>query len=107
MVETLFPKSEHEMLSVYYQDGDELMMTHYCMFGNHPRMKASVDGKTGEVVYTCAGPGENFRSCSESEHMHEGRVTRVSADHLQTRWTAWVGGKPSEEPHTFDMVRVK
>ncbi len=107
VVETLFPKSDHEMVSVYYQDGETLWMTHYCMFGNHPRMKASLDGKSGETVYTCSGPGENFRSCTESEHMHEGRVKRLSADHIQSRWTAWTGGKPSEDPHVFDMVRVK
>src|SRR5258708_3038180 len=39
--ETLFPGQPHEMVSIYTADGSDLVMTHYCMLGNQPRMKAS------------------------------------------------------------------
>src|SRR5262245_60836882 len=38
--ETLFPGQPHEMISMYTVDGPDLVMTHYCMLGNQPRLKA-------------------------------------------------------------------
>src|SRR5437868_11062744 len=38
--ETLFPGQPHEMVSSYTVDGPDLVMTHYCVLGNQPRMKA-------------------------------------------------------------------
>src|ERR1051325_9626202 len=37
--ETLFPGQPHEMISVYMIDGPDVIMTHYCVLGNQPRMK--------------------------------------------------------------------
>ena len=39
LVETQFPGTGHEMVSVYHLDGDDLRMTHYCAAGNQPRVK--------------------------------------------------------------------
>src|ERR1700748_891308 len=38
--ETLFPDSPMEMISVYTAEGPDLLMTHYCVLGNQPRLKA-------------------------------------------------------------------
>src|SRR5579862_1470550 len=43
VVETEFPGTEHEMVTVITEDGGDLSLTHYCMLGNQPHMKA--DGK--------------------------------------------------------------
>src|SRR5882762_11523952 len=40
VVETVFPGREHEMVTVYHDDGPDLVLTHYCMEGNQPRMRA-------------------------------------------------------------------
>lgn len=37
--ETLFPGTPHEMVSVYFQAGNDVLFTHYCAMGNQPRMK--------------------------------------------------------------------
>src|SRR6516162_9375436 len=37
--ETLFPGQDHEMVSVYSADGSDVVLTHYCVLGNQPRMK--------------------------------------------------------------------
>jgi hypothetical protein len=34
--ETLFPGQPHEMVSIYYRVGADLVMTHYCALGNQP-----------------------------------------------------------------------
>ena len=38
--ETLFPGQPHEMVSIYTVNGPDLIMTHYCVLGNQPCMKA-------------------------------------------------------------------
>src|SRR5262249_25095171 len=38
--ETLFPGGEKEMITMYHLDGADLILTHYCMLGNQPRLRA-------------------------------------------------------------------
>ena len=40
------------MLTVYHLDGDRLLLTHYCMAGNQPRMQArSFNPESGELEF--------------------------------------------------------
>src|SRR5258705_9757811 len=36
VLESLFEGTEHEMITTYYVDGDQLSLTHYCMLQNRP-----------------------------------------------------------------------
>src|SRR5262245_61353921 len=47
--ETLFPGQPHEMVSVYTVDGSDLIMTHYCVLGNQPRMKADPKSPANQI----------------------------------------------------------
>src|SRR5690349_10162902 len=39
VVETLFPGTPHEMVSIYHDDENgKLTMTHYCAIGNQPQL---------------------------------------------------------------------
>ena len=40
ILETVFPGQDHEMVTVYTVDGSDLVLIHYCVLGNQPRMKA-------------------------------------------------------------------
>ena len=42
-----------EMMTTYHLNGSRLMLTHYCMAGNQPRMEArSFNPKTGELRFS-------------------------------------------------------
>ena len=44
--ETLLPGQPHEMVSIYTANGPDLILTHYCVLGNQPRMKADPNSDT-------------------------------------------------------------
>src|SRR5262245_14324337 len=93
--ETLFPGQPHEMVSVYLVEGGELVMTHYCVLGNQPRMKADPKSPAGKLRFEFAG-GTNLDPAKD-KHMHEGTITFVDDDHIEWSGVCWEGGKPSAE----------
>ena len=40
VMETVFPGTQHEMVTVYHADGPDIVLQHFCMEGNQPRMRA-------------------------------------------------------------------
>jgi hypothetical protein len=90
--ETLFPGRPMEMVSVYHLDGPDLVMTHFCMLGNQPRMKADPNSPPNQIHFRFAG-GTNLDP-SRDMHMHEGTITFVDDDHIETCGVCWKGGKP-------------
>src|SRR5262249_53427970 len=81
VVETLFPGQAHEMVSVYHLDGKDVVMTHYCVLGNQPRMKADPKSPEGKIHWQFTG-GTNL-DVAKDKHMHEATVTFVDDDHLE------------------------
>jgi hypothetical protein len=94
--ETLFPDSPNEMVSVYYQDGADLVMTHYCMLGNQPRMKADPNSPANQIHFQFAG-GSNLDP-TKDKHMHEGTLTFVDDDHIEFCGVCWEDGKAAKGP---------
>src|SRR5262245_44258594 len=104
--ETLFPGQPMEMLSVYHTDGSDLIMTHYCMLGNQPKMKADPNSPKDKIKFQFAG-GTNFDPAKDM-HMHEGTLTFIDDDHIEFSGAAWVNGKRAEEHcKTMQLVRKK
>ena len=99
LVEKTGPGSEYEMLSVYHGQGDNVVMTHYCAFGNQPKMAMvkSDDSNTIRFSYIDSGTANDA-------HMHQLTLKWVSADHLTQEWVFHQNGKPA---HTakFDLHR--
>ncbi len=100
--ETLFPGSDHEMVTMYHLDGADLVLTHYCMLGNQPRMRAEPGKEANRLVFKFIG-GTNLKSEDEN-HMHQATLTIVSKDHFQAEWVACKDGKPCHTA-SFDLVR--
>jgi len=104
--ETLFPDQPMEMVSVYHLDGKDLVMTHYCMLGNQPRMKADPNSPANKIHFKFDG-GSNL-NVAKDMHMHEGTLTFIDDDHIEFSGVAWVNGKPDEDHcATFKLVRKK
>jgi hypothetical protein len=104
VMETIAPGTNHEMVTMYHMDDEDLVLTHYCVLGNQPRMKAQKDSKDGTLDFRCTG-GSNMK-CATDEHMHSAMFTFTDADHLTAEWGNMKGGK-ADHTMKFDYVRQK
>ncbi len=102
--ETLFPGDDMEMVSVYHLDKGELLMTHYCMLGNQPRMKADPSSPANQIRWQFTG-GTNL-DVSKDAHMHAATLTFVDNDHIEVVGESWEAGKPSPE-HCGKLTLVR
>lgn len=103
VVETLWPGSPHEMRTVYYRDGSDVVLTHYCASGNHPTMRArAMDGNKLVFAFDRAN---NF-DASRDGHMHDAYFIFEGADEIRTRWNFWKDGKPGDHVADVHVKRV-
>ena len=93
IVETLFPGTPEEMISVYYDRKGKLSMTHYCMVQNRPSMKL-LKAEADKLDFTYAG-GSGINSKKDA-HMHALTISFVDKDHIVQNWTLFEDGKEKE-----------
>jgi hypothetical protein len=93
--ETLFPGQPLEMISVYTVDGSDLYMTHYCVLGNQPRLKADPKSPENQIVFRFIGGGN--LDVTKDKHMHDATLTIVDDDHLEVNGTGWENGGPAKD----------
>jgi len=91
IVETLFPGTPEEMVSVYHDNKGKLSMTHYCMLQNRPHMKVQEAG--GDIlafVFAIKGSGIDP---NKDAHMHALTISFADKDHIVENWTYFEDGK--------------
>jgi hypothetical protein len=93
--ETIFPGQPMEMVSLYTAEGSNLLMTHYCVLGNQPRMKADPKSGDNQIKFEFVG-GSNLDP-KKDKHMHAATLTIVDPDHLEIQGTGWENGEPCKE----------
>jgi hypothetical protein len=93
--ETLFPGQPQEMVSIYTTDGPDLVLTHYCVLGNQPRMKADPKSPANQIIFQFAG-GANLDP-KKDKHMHGATLTIVDDDHIEIAGVGWDGGAPAKD----------
>lgn len=95
--------SDENMTSMFYVDGEKLMMTHFCPSGNAPRMVAviSPDLKTVTFDFLDATnlPGP------QTGHMHKAVYLFGDGDHYSEEWT-W-RKEPKNTTFHYEMQRQK
>jgi hypothetical protein len=94
-----------EMLTVYHLDGNRLLLTHYCMAGNQPRMELrSFDASTGALTFDFVD-ATNLASPAAG-HMHSVAMRLADADHIVTEWQFFENGK-AKMTETARYARVR
>ena len=98
---TGLPGRPDDPITMFYLEGDRLMLTHYCDAGNRPRMvgKLGPDGKTLDFEFL------DIAGSTEYGHMHHAVLTAIDANHHTEEWTFMVGDKPVHAH--FDLQRTK
>ena len=93
------------METVYHLDGNRLMLTHYCMAGNQPRMQArSFNPDNGELRFEFLD-ATNLASPAAG-HMHNATFHFVDEKHLVTEWQFYENGKVKNTENA-KYVRVR
>ena len=89
-------------ITMFYLEGDRLLLTHYCDAGNRPRMvaKSSPNGKTVEFEFLDLAGGTQYG------HMHHAVFTAIDANHHTEDWTYIEPGDKPVHAH-FDLQRTK
>jgi hypothetical protein len=100
--ETLFPGTDHEMVTMYHLDGDDLVLTHYCRLGNQPRMRAEPGKDAHQIAFKFVG-GTNLKS-TDDQHMHEATLTIAGPDRFKSEWVSCKDGKTCHQV-SFDLIR--
>jgi hypothetical protein len=91
-----------EMITLYYLDGDQLKMTHYCVAGNQPTMRATYVPDTKTLTFDFES-ATNLKSPNDG-HMHHAVYTFIDSDHFKTTWTF---RKDQKDAFTEDVTYVR
>jgi hypothetical protein len=92
LVETQFPGTGHEMVSVYHLDGADLRMTHYCAIGNQPRVKLDRANSTPDHLIFVFDGGTNLNP-EKDNHIHGVEITFQKDGRVNSAWEGYAGGK--------------
>jgi hypothetical protein len=100
-ISTSKPGHSEDMVSMIHMDGDRLLLTHYCMAGNQPRMQATLspDGKSITFDFV---DGTNITS-AQPGHMQRVIFTFTDANHHTEEWHFAAPGKEMVEK--FDLEK--
>ena len=100
VMETMGSGSDHEMLNVYTEDENGVLLTHYCVMGNQPRMRLT-SIKDGVLTFEYVDAG-NLKSRDEA-HMDSVVIT-VKGDRMTQDWSMYQDGKVTGH-HMFELKR--
>ena len=94
-----------EMLTVFYLDGDRLLLTHYCMAGNQPRMEAKgFNPQTGELRFQFLD-ATNLTN-RNAGHMHSVTLHFVDNNHVSADWQFFENDQP-KFTETAQYTRIR
>ncbi len=100
--------ADRDMITLYYPDGDSLLLTHFCIAKNQPRMRAvRYDSAAREVQFKFVDatslPDANIG------HMDSGLIRFDDPDHITTIWTFYENGRPgfTENLHFTRMAAAE
>ncbi len=95
VVETSFDAHPNEtMMTMFHLDSDRLMLTHYCVAKNQPRLLATSFEDDGRKVTFTFLDGTNMTSRNRG-HMDKAIFRFIDDNHVSSQWTWYQDGKES------------
>jgi len=90
VIETLFPGTPKEMISIYHDRKGKLFMTHYCMLKNRPVMEfKKEDGNRIDLIFS----KKSDVNPKKDPHMHALSIEFIDDNHITQKWTLFEKGK--------------
>lgn len=80
------------MATMYYLDGERLLLTHYCVSKTQPRLQATAIEDGGRKVTFTFLDGGNLPS-RDKGHMDKVVISFVDDDHFTSQWTWYQQGQ--------------
>ena len=80
------------MLTVFHLDGDHLMLTHYCVAKNQPRLRATEFSDNGNAITFTFLDATNLPS-RDNGHMDKAVYRFDGDDRFTTKWTWYQNGQ--------------
>jgi hypothetical protein len=90
------------MTTLYFLDGDQLKLTHYCVAGNQPTMKGLYAPETKTITFELASIS-NLKSPDDG-HVYHAVMTFIDKDHFRATWKF---RKEQKDAFTEDMTYVR
>ena len=97
--------SHGDMVTMYHLDGGKLMLTHYCVAQNQPRMRAAAF-KEGDKTLSFAFFDATNMADPKAMHMHNLALNFSDADHFTQEWTLYQDGKETQTV-VINLERMK
>jgi hypothetical protein len=91
-----------EMITMYYLDGSQIKLTHYCMTGNQPTMRGTYAPEAKTLTFDFEN-ATNMKSANDG-HMHHAVYKFIDNDHFQTTWTFQ---KDQKDAFAEDVIYVR
>jgi hypothetical protein len=93
------------MVTMYHMDGDRLLLTHYCVAKNQPRMQATEISEDGQRVLFTFVDGTNLPN-RDKGHMDKALYVFKEKDKFSSQWTWYAAGKEQwMEEFTFSRSK--
>lgn len=102
LLERMQPAKEQEMITLYSADGSRIQASHYCSYGNQPRMSTDILKGSGNKFVFSLTSISGLRNPDEG-HMTGLVLTLVDRDHMTQEWRHTNKGKSGAE--TVEFVR--
>src|SRR5262249_38307693 len=106
VMERLSTPEGGSMITMYYPDGERLMVTHYCSAGNHPRMLAA-PLKPGEIdiAFSFFDVTYVHSASANGGYMRGLKFHFADKNHFTQDWTfGWNDGR--QEVETLNLHRT-
>ena len=92
------------MTTVYYLDGDQLVMMHYCSLGNQPFLVA-LPNEEVDITFEFVKLG-NMKDINE-HYIHSHSLEFLSEHEMTAHWGGWKDQASYQKDRTFRVERLR